>query len=483
MRILVIGTGYVGLVTGACFAEMGHHVTCLDIDLEKIEKLNQGIIPIFEPGLEEIVKRNVKAHRLHFTNDYKEAVTKSLVCFITVPTPMGANGAADLSYVKNAVESIALEMNEYRVIVNKSTVPVGTAKFVRETMQAAIKKRKVAIEFDVVSNPEFLKEGDAINDFMKPDRIILGVDNVAVGTIMKELYAPFNINHDRIIHMDVVSAEMTKYAANAMLATRISFMNELAGLCELMGADITQVRKGIGSDSRIGYSFLYAGAGFGGSCFPKDLKALQATAKRLGYPMSILNAVEEVNENQKRVLGEKICEYFSTRNGLSNKTIAIWGLAFKPGTDDMREAPSLVLIERLAKEGAHLRLFDPVAMEKAKELPIFQNLRGQMTWCTDEDDAAKGAHAIALITEWKQFRFVDFDPILKRMKGNAFFDGRNQYHPVEMAAKGFDYISIGQPVISSGSGFCPRLENLRSVHEKLNKYQHLGDTESMAVNR
>lgn len=483
MRILVIGTGYVGLVTGACFAEMGHHVTCLDIDLDKIEKLNQGIIPIFEPGLEEIVKRNVKAHRLHFTDDYKEAVAKSLVCFITVPTPMGPQGAADLSYVKNAVESIAREMDEYLVVVNKSTVPVGTAKFVTQTMQDALRKRNARIEFDVVSNPEFLKEGDAVNDFMKPDRIILGVDNVRVGTIMKELYAPFNLNHDRIIHMDVISAEMTKYAANAMLATRISFMNELAGLCELMGADITQVRKGIGSDSRIGYSFLYAGAGFGGSCFPKDLKALQSTAQSMNYPMSILNAVQEVNEHQKQVLGKKITEYFSARNGLSNKTIAVWGLAFKPGTDDMREAPSLVLIEHLAKEGAHLRLFDPVAAEKAKELPLLQHLHEKITWCTDEEDAAKGADAIALITEWKQFRFVDFKPILKNMRGHAFFDGRNQYHPLEMATKGFDYISIGQPAVSSFSDPCSKLESLRSMHDQLNLHQRTEEAESMAVNR
>lgn len=483
MRILVIGTGYVGLVTGACFAEMGHHVTCLDIDLDKIEKLNQGIIPIFEPGLEEIVKRNVKAHRLRFTDDYKQAVSESLVCFITVPTPMGAHGEADLSYVKNAVESIAQEMNDYRVIVNKSTVPVGTASFVAEVMQETLHRRNAAIEFDVVSNPEFLKEGDAVNDFMKPDRIILGVDNVRVGIIMKELYAPFNLNHDRIIQMDVVSAEMTKYAANAMLATRISFMNELSGLCELMGADITQVRKGIGSDSRIGYSFLYAGAGFGGSCFPKDLKALQSTAKGLNYPMTILNAVEEVNEHQKKVLGNKICEYFSARNGLAGKTIAIWGLAFKPGTDDMREAPSLVLIEHLAKEGAHLRLFDPVAAEKAKELPLLQNLHDKITWCADEEDAAKGADAIALITEWKQFRFVDFQPILKQMKGRAFFDGRNQYHRHEMAVKGFDYISIGQPAVLSCPDASDKLESLKSIHEKLNAHQHAEDAESMAVNR
>lgn len=469
MKILVIGTGYVGLVTGACFAEMGHHVTCLDINLEKIESLRKGVIPIFEPGLEEIVKRNVKARRLHFTTNYKEAVEQSLVCFITVPTPMGIDGAADLSYVKEAVETIALHMNEYRIIVNKSTVPVGTAQFVTETMENILDKRQVSIPYDVVSNPEFLKEGDAINDFMKPDRIILGVDNSNVASTMKELYEPFNLNHDRLIVMDVVSAEMTKYAANAMLATRISFMNELAGLCELMGADITKVRKGIGSDSRIGYSFLYAGAGFGGSCFPKDLKALQATAERLNYPLSILNAVENVNVKQKKVLGKKICDYFSTRGGVAQKTIAVWGLSFKPGTDDMREAPSIVLIEHLAREGAHLRLFDPVAMEKAKEIAIFQELGSQMTWCTDELDAAKGANAIVLMTEWKQFRFTDFAPVLKEMQGRAFFDGRNQYHPQEMAAKGFDYISIGQPTARVKKDSRDALEKLQKAVEKLNK--------------
>lgn len=467
MRILVIGSGYVGLVTGACFAEMGHHVICLDIDHHKIEALKQGCIPIFEPGLEEIIRRNIKAQRLHFTTSFAEAVSKSLVCFITVSTPTGENGSADLSFVKAAVESIAEQMSDYLIIVNKSTVPVGTAKFVKSILQEALAKRGADIEFDVVSNPEFLKEGDAINDFMKPDRIVLGVDSVEVGAIMKELYEPFNLNHERIIFMDVASAEMTKYAANAMLATRISFMNELAGLCELTGADIAKVRKGIGSDSRIGYSFLYAGAGFGGSCFPKDIKALQATAAQRNYRLSILEAVQEVNENQKKVLGSKISAYFSSKGGLSNKTIAIWGLSFKPGTDDMREAPSLILIEHLLNEGAHLKLFDPVAMEKAEALPLLKQWKHRISWCCDEKEAAANANAIVLITEWKQFRFVDFDPILKVMNGNAFFDGRNQYHPLEMSSKGFDYISIGQAYIPHQQENLELLPAISDDHEKL----------------
>lgn len=432
MRILIVGTGYVGLVSGACFAEMGHNVICLDIDEEKIEKLKRGRLTIYEPGLEEIVKRNVAAGRLSFTTDYRAAVVESKICFIAVPTPAKADGSCDISYVLAAAERIAEEMDEYKIIVNKSTVPIGTAAKIAEILSER------EIEFDVVSNPEFLKEGDAVNDFMKPDRIVVGATSQRAITMMKELYAPFQLNHERMLIMDPPSAEMTKYAANAMLACRISFMNELANLCELVDADISQVRKGIGSDSRIGNAFLYAGVGYGGSCFPKDVKALAATARALDYETPLLDAIEEVNAKQKLVIGKKILSYFGD---LSNKTIAIWGLAFKPGTDDMREAPSKVLIKTLLKEGAYLRLFDPVAMDVAKK--EFAK-SPQVTFCKDEFEAAKGADAIALMTEWKQFRFVDFGRVLKIMKGRAFFDGRNQYQPPEMARKGFDYFSIGQ---------------------------------------
>lgn len=441
MKILVIGTGYVGLVTGTCMAEMGHHVICLDINKEKIDKLHQGIIPIYEPGLEEIVKRNIKANRLRFTTDYAEAIASSLVCFITVDTPVTKEGHADLKYIKNVAASIAEHMDDYRIIVNKSTVPVGTASLVSQIIAETLSKRKLSIEFDVVSNPEFLKEGNAVNDFMKPDRVIIGTDNVRVAAIMKEIYSPFMLSHERLMIMDIASAEMTKYAANAMLAARISFMNELSGLCELTGADINKVRKGIGSDKRIGYSFLYPGPGFGGSCLPKDIRALRAQADMFEYDTPLLDAIEIVNTRQKNVLGHKIKSYFADRQGLKNKIIAIFGLAFKPDTDDMREAASLVLIEQLLKEGALLRLYDPAAMDNAKRLlPQDPNLY----WAVDEMDAAKGSEAIVLVTEWKQFRFLNFDEILQVMNGNAFFDGRNQYNPPEMARKGFDYISIGQ---------------------------------------
>lgn len=445
MKILVVGTGYVGLVTGACFAEMGHNVICLDNDVVKIQRLKDGEIPIFEPGLEEIVKRNVQGGRLVFTTDYAEGVATALICFIAVSTPAAEDGSADLSYVQQAVEMIAQNMNGYKIIANKSTVPVGTAKMVGEILAQGLKERNVPYEFDVVSNPEFLKEGDAVNDFMKPDRIVIGTDNPRVAALMHELYAPFNLSHERILVMDPVSAEMTKYAANAMLATRISFMNEISGLCEIVGADINKVRKGIGSDRRIGYAFLYAGAGYGGSCFPKDIKALRATARQHHCPTLLLDAVEEVNAGQKQVIGNKILNYFPT---LEEKTFAIWGLSFKPGTDDMREAPSLVLIRFLLEQGAYVRLYDPIAMKKAK---LLFKKSPQITWCKDEFEAAKGADAIALMTEWKQFRFIDFERVLPQMKGRAFFDGRNQYNRLEMAARGFDYFSIGQPtLIASG---------------------------------
>jgi UDPglucose 6-dehydrogenase len=441
MHILIIGSGYVGLVTGTCMAEMGHHVICLDINQEKIDNLNRGILPIYEPGLEELIKRNVKSHRLTFSTDYKKSVAASTVCFICVDTPVSPEGEANLKYVRSVAETLAHHMDSYKVIVNKSTVPVGTANLVRSIINDTLAKRGVSIEFDVVSNPEFLKEGCAVNDFMKPDRVVIGVDNPKAAAIMKEIYSPFMLNHDRLFIMDIPSAEVTKYAANAMLATRISFMNELSAFCEATGADINKVRKGIGSDKRIGYSFLYAGGGYGGSCFPKDIKALRSHAKSIGLDTHILYAIEIVNDRQKKVIGNKIAAYFAEKQGLSGKTIAIFGLAFKPDTDDMREAPALVLIQQMLKAGALLRLYDPVAMENAKKI-IPDN--PYITWCNDEYEAANGADAIALVTEWKQFRFLDFAQLATLMKGTAFFDARNQFHPLDVAKKGFDYISIGQ---------------------------------------
>ncbi len=442
MQILIVGTGYVGLVTGACFAEMGHSVVCLDIDAKKIEQLQQGQIPIYEPGLEELVKRNIAQKRLTFTTDYKKGVSFAKVCFIGVPTPSREDGSCDTSYVESAARSIAQNMSEYTIIVNKSTVPVGTAAFVQKTVLDEQTKRGISIPFDVVSNPEFLKEGAAVQDCLKPDRIIIGSDSTRAAEVMKEIYSAFTLSHDRIIMMDILSAEMTKYAANAMLATRISFMNEIAEICKKVGANVNEVRKGIGSDSRIGYSFLYPGVGYGGSCFPKDIRALISKAKEVGVDPSIMEAVDEVNNRQKKVLGQKMIQYFSSRGGVKDKTIAVWGLSFKPDTDDMREAPSLEFIEQLHAMGARLRLFDPVAMPNAKKMLA---KLANITWCADEVEAASGADAVALLTEWKQFRLVDLKPIQDRMKGLAFFDGRNQYKPNDMKARGFDYISIGTP--------------------------------------
>lgn len=441
MKLLIVGTGYVGLVTGTCLAEMGHQVICLDINHDKIERLSRGEIPIYEPGLQEMVSRNLSAQRLHFTTDYAEGVASALVCFLAVDTPQGPDGHADLRSLRQAARSIALHMQDYRVIVTKSTVPVGTAKEIAAIVEETLDERGVEIAFDVVANPEFLKEGDAINDCMKPDRVIIGADSPKAAEIVREIYTAFTINHDRILLMDILSAEMTKYAANAMLATRISFMNELATLCEKMGADIKQVRTGMGSDHRIGYHFLYAGAGFGGSCFPKDLLALQAQAQAVSCPLLIVDAVVQANERQKEYLGNKIRYYFKTRGGLAGKTIGILGLSFKPNTDDMREAPSRVLIQQLLENGAHVRAFDPVAIPNAqKVIPSHPYLH----WCQSEVEAASGADALALVTEWRQFRFLDFPTILRHMSGRGFFDGRNQYQRDEMASQGFDYFSIGQ---------------------------------------
>lgn len=440
MKLLIVGSGYVGLVTGACFAEMGHHVVCLDINQAKIASLQQGRIPIYEPGLEELVRRNAQADRLSFTSDYATAVAEARVCFITVDTPVTAEGDADLQYVRSVAASIAQHMNDYKLIVNKSTVPMGTAQEVAGIIRETLMKRRVSIEFDVVSNPEFLKEGNAIQDFMKPDRVVIGSDSIKATEIMQEIYAPFMLNHERLIVMDIASAELTKYAANAMLALRISFMNELALLCEQIGATINNVRKGIGADKRIGNSFLYAGPGFGGSCLPKDIRALHNFARKHQSPLTLVETVESVNQRQKMLLGKKIQHYYASRSGLEGKTIGILGLAFKPDTDDMREAPSLVLIQQLLTAGCELRLYDPVAMENAKKL---LGPNPSITWCHNELDTAKGSDAIALVTEWKQFRLLDFPALLTAMRGNAFFDGRNQYQPSAMAQHGFDYICIG----------------------------------------
>ncbi|MCC6127637.1 MAG: UDP-glucose/GDP-mannose dehydrogenase family protein [Chlamydiae bacterium] len=442
MLILMVGTGYVGLVTGACFAEMGHTVICLDIDREKIAKLQQGIIPIYEPGLEEIVKRNVQQKRLQFTTDYASAVLATDVCFLAVPTPSREDGSCDVSYILAAANEVARHMDHPMIIVNKSTVPVGTAAQVKALIQEELSHRGKDFSFDVLSNPEFLKEGAAVQDCLKPDRIIIGADNPQAAVVLKEIYAPYMINHDRIFVMDTLSAEMTKYAANAMLATRISFMNEIAEICKKVGANINEVRRGIGSDSRIGYSFLYPGVGYGGSCFPKDIRALIAKAKDYNVKARLLEAVEEVNAEQKKTLSRTIAHYFASKGGVKGKTIAVWGLSFKPDTDDMREAPSLTLIQELIALGASLRVFDPIAMPNAKKALPHET---QIVWCESEFDAAKGADGIALLTEWKQFRLVDFKPIRKQMKGLAFFDGRNQYKPLDMKNKGFDYMGIGVP--------------------------------------
>jgi UDPglucose 6-dehydrogenase len=440
MDILMIGTGYVGLVTAALFSEMGHQVICLDIDRDKIEKLRQGDLPFFEPGLQEIVSRNVLAGRLSFTSDYQEGVSQSQVCFIAVQTPSLEGGSCDLSYVLSAARQIASEMDAYRLIVIKSTVPVGTSELLNTAISEVLHRRKREIPYDIVSNPEFLKEGSAVQDGMKPDRIIIGAESQHAVRLMREIYSAFTVNHDRMMVMDLRSAELTKYAANAMLATRISFMNELAELCEQVGANINHVRTGIGSDKRIGYQFLYAGIGYGGSCFPKDLKALHATALQTGVDMPILEAVEHVNQRQRILFAEKIIAYFKKHQEIEKKTLALWGLSFKPDTDDMREAPSLTLIELLNQAGFSLKLFDPVANANAQKVfPPSETI----CYCRDEYEAADGADGIVLITEWKQFRFVNFDRIFTKLKGRAFFDGRNQYKPQEMAEQGFDYFCVG----------------------------------------
>jgi UDPglucose 6-dehydrogenase len=439
MKITVIGTGYVGLVTGTCLAEMGNDVMCLDLDKKKIEILNNGGIPIHEPGLLEMVQRNVEANRLHFTTSIEESVAFGVVQFIAVGTPPDEDGSADLQYVTAAARNIGKHMNEYKVVVDKSTVPVGTADKVRAALQEELAARKSKLDFSVVSNPEFLKEGDAVADFMRPDRIVIGAEDERAIKLMRELYAQFNRNHDRIVVMDTRSAELTKYAANAMLATRISFMNELANLADIVGADIEQVRMGIGSDPRIGFHFLYAGCGYGGSCFPKDVQALIRTADEKGIKLKVLQAVEDANEAQKTVLLDKITKRFG--NDLSGKNFAVWGLAFKPNTDDMRAASSRVLIKGLWERGATVTAYDPVAMDESRR--IFGD-ESRLKYVDNASAALKGADALVIVTEWKEFRAPNFDAIKADLKQPVVFDGRNLYNPAQMRERGIEYFAIGR---------------------------------------
>ena len=441
MNLTVIGTGYVGLVSGTCFAEMGNKVHCIDIDQQKIDHLKNGIIPIYEPGLEAMVKRNVENNSLHFSTDLAAQLPTTDVAFIAVGTPMGEDGAADLQYVLQVAKSIGTHMTKPLIIVDKSTVPVGTADKVRNAIQEALDLRGENISFSVVSNPEFLKEGDAIADFMKPDRVVIGAEDPEACEVMRKLYMPFfRSSMDRLITMDVRSAEMTKYVANAMLATKISFMNEVANICELVGADVNKVRIGIGSDSRIGYSFIYPGSGYGGSCFPKDVKALRKTALENGYDARLIGAVEAVNESQKMVIAKKVVARFGA--DLSGKTFAVWGLAFKPETDDMREAPAIYIIKDLVKRGAKIQAFDPKAMEEAQHyyLKDTPNVR----YTTNKYEALENAHAMILLTEWKTFRAPDFDAIKTALQDPIVFDGRNQYSDIEMQKRGFEYYQIGK---------------------------------------
>lgn len=439
MKLTIIGTGYVGLVSGSCFAEMGNDVICVDNDKNKIDKLNNGKIPIWEPGLEEMVLRNTEGKRLSFTTDIKDAVEKSDICFIAVGTPPDEDGSADLQYVLAVAKDIAKYMNGYKVIIDKSTVPVGTADKVAATVQEVLDERGVDHKFDVVSNPEFLKEGDAINDSMKPDRVVVGTDSEECAELMRELYTPFARSHEKLIIMSVRSAEMTKYTANAMLATKISFMNDIANLCELTGADISEVRHGIGSDSRIGYKFIYPGVGYGGSCFPKDVKALIKMAESIGTKIRVLQAVEDVNDDQKSVLVHKVKKHFG--EDLSKLTFAVWGLSFKPKTDDMREAPAITIINGLIEAGAVVQAYDPVAMDEANR--IFGE-NPKIKYTHGNYDALKGADALLLITEWNQFRYPDFDKMKNLLKTPVIFDGRNQYNPKELREKGFAYYGIGR---------------------------------------
>jgi len=443
MKISVVGTGYVGLVSGTCFSETGVDVVCVDVDQRKIDKLNNGQIPIYEPGLEDIYKRNVEKGRLSFTTSLKDSLVDAEAVFIAVGTPPDEDGSADLKYVLGVAREIGKNMDHYMVIVTKSTVPVGTSKKVKAAIQEELKLRTADIPFDVASNPEFLKEGSAVDDFLKPDRIVVGIESAEAEKTMKRLYKPFLLNGHPILFMDIASSEMTKYAANSMLATKISFMNDIANLCELVGADVSMVRKGIGSDSRIGNKFIYPGTGYGGSCFPKDVQALVRTADEYGHSLEILKAVESVNYRQKSVLIGKIKSHFG--NNLKGFKFAMWGLAFKPKTDDMREAPSLVIIDSLIKEGASVSAYDPVAMEEAHRI-----LGGKITYAKDEFEACIDADALIVVTEWPEFRMPNFKVIERLLKTKTIFDGRNIYEPEEMADINFNYYSIGRkPVIST----------------------------------
>ena len=439
MKITVFGSGYVGLVTGACLADVGNQVICMDVDKQKIDKLKQGIIPIYEPGLDDMVKDNMAAGRLHFTNDVKEAVDFGLFQFVAVGTPPDEDGSADLKYVLAVAKGIAEHMTDYKIIVDKSTVPVGTADKVKQAVLDVQAQRGETQEFDVVSNPEFLKEGSALDDFMKPDRIIIGTDNPRTAELLKALYAPFNRSRERVITMDIRSAELTKYAANAMLATKISFMNELANLAERLGADIENVRHGIGSDSRIGYSFIYPGCGYGGSCFPKDVKALERTAKEMGYHAELLSAVENVNDRQKHRLFEKVSAHYP--DGIKGKIFALWGLAFKPNTDDMREAPSRVLLEALIDAGATVQAYDPEAMHETQR--IYGDKAG-LVYCDMQPGALQNADALIIVTEWKQFRSPDFEQLSQQLKDKVIFDGRNMFEPKVVKQNGLQYYAIGR---------------------------------------
>lgn len=439
MRITVIGTGYVGLVTGTCFAEMGNTVWCVDVNEEKIEKLKKGIIPIYEPGLSEMVERNHAVRTLNFTTDIRDALEETEVAFIAVGTPMGEDGSADLHYVLTAAGNIGANMKRHMVIVDKSTVPVGTSEKVRAAVQAELDARNSDLTFDVVSNPEFLKEGSAIADCMKPDRIVIGVDSEHAAEVMRELYKPYVMNTENFILMDIPSAEMTKYAANSMLATKISFMNEISNICERVGADVNKVRRGIGSDRRIGFSFIYPGCGYGGSCFPKDVQALIKTASEFGYESKLLQSVEDVNHAQKKVLVRKIKERFG--EDLSGRTFAAWGLAFKPDTDDMRESPAITILQELTAAGAKIHAYDPKAVMEAKECYLKGN--ENITYCDNKYEALQEADALILITEWKEFRSPDFYEIKRLLKEPVIFDGRNQYNEKRVKEYGIDYIQIG----------------------------------------
>jgi len=440
MNLTVVGTGYVGLVTGTCFSEMGNNVTCIDIDKKKIENLKKGNIPIFEPGLDRMVLKNVNNNGLHFSTELKDGLVNADIVFIAVGTPMGEDGSADLQYVLGVAKQLGQEMLKPLIVVDKSTVPIGTGDKVKAVIKEELEKRGLNIEFHVVSNPEFLKEGAAVQDFMKPDRIVIGADSEEAFGIMKDLYSPFTHNHDRIITMDIRSAEMTKYVANAMLATKISFMNEIANICELVDADVNQVRIGIGSDSRIGYSFIYPGSGYGGSCFPKDVKALQKIAEENGYEANLISSVEKVNDRQKMVIANKVIKRFG--DDLNGKIFALWGLAFKPGTDDMREAPAIYIIKELVKRGAKIRAYDPKAMEESQTYYL-KDLK-DITYFNSKYETLLNADAMLLLTEWKEFRSPDFGELKSQMKSPIIFDGRNQYSNLKLEKKGFEYYQIGK---------------------------------------